>query len=380
MTSDHELQDQLSSRLHLLVAEPPAGRNLMPGIRKAARRRRTRVAAVSSTLGVTGVVVAGAVTTAAVRSNPVTGAAVGLAPTSSAGPASVPSSTAPARPSTVPSVGPGQSAVPAVTPTVVPAATTTPPIGVVTAPTDPAAVRAAPFYYSRTVNEQYGIRTAEATWAGQFSAGHSTVTSADGTHPFGPPVTPFTFETNYRTKLTWADFSTVPSAAELHEWMYGTPEQSRHLYGVDLTGTARGDQYAFSEGIDLITGMPTTAAFRLAVIAAVEQVRGVVLTQGVTDEVGRTGTQLALKAGGDVGAAGTTNEDIVDLNDGRLLQGTLSDADACHDGNVIWRGVYLEEGAVPNESTVVQPAVDAPTGHAASCVLPGEQAPPTAKP
>lgn len=379
MTSDHELQDQLSSRLHLLVAEPPAGRNLMPGIRKAARRRRTRVAAVSSTLGVTGVVVAGAVTTAAVRSNPATGAAVGLASTSSAGPSLGPRPTAAASPSTLPSVGPGQSAVPAVTPAVAPAATT-PPVGIVTAPTDPATVRAAPFYYSRTVNEQDGIRTAETTWAGQFSAGHSTVTSADGTHPFGPPAAPFTFETNYSTKLTWADFSTVPSAAALHEWMYGTPEKSRHLYGVDLTGTARGDQYAFSEGIDLITGTPTTAAFRRAVVAAVEQVRGVVVTQGATDEVGRTGIQLSLKAGGDVGAAGTTNEDIVDLKDGRLLQGTLSDADACQDGNVIWRGVYLEDGAVPNESTVVQPAVDAPTGHAASCVLPGEQTPPTAKP
>ena len=53
-------EEQLSRRLHSLVAQPPAGRNLVPAIHKAASRRRTRYLAVGTGVGATTVVLGGA--------------------------------------------------------------------------------------------------------------------------------------------------------------------------------------------------------------------------------------------------------------------------------------------------------------------------------
>lgn len=376
MTTDHELQEELASRMHCLVAQPPAGRNLMPGIRKAAHRRRTRVAAVSSSLGVTGVVVAGAVTAASLKGNPTAPLTVAATPSSDATPAVAPSaaatpsaaaatSAAPSAVSTSP-VPPSDKAVPT---SPAPSHVQTTSLG------DTAAdLLAAPYYYQRTINEQYGRRTERRAWIGRTAQGHVEQPLGGQAGVQSIPIGTAEFSTNYGEKLSWADFTVAPSSGQLHEWMYATRAQQVKDFGYDLAGTTRGNQLAFKEGEELLSETPTVPAFRLAVLDAMKQVPGVVVTSPVTDEIGRTGVQLSLNAGPNMGVG--TTLDIVDPSDGRLLQSTLADTPACSAGSVIWRAVYLEAGAVPDDTSVL-PEVAVPTlGQAADCVLPGEQTPP----
>jgi hypothetical protein len=329
MTTDDDLQEAFSRRLHGLVAHPPAGRNLLPGIRKAAGRRRARVAAVSSGLGVTGVVVAGAVTSASLQRSPAAQRVEAAAPS--------PSTSAATTPATVPS----QAASKQLPPTdKVPTTSPLPPHVVVAGlGDDAAALRAAPYYYQRTMYEDRGQWVYRSIWQSRTGAGRleqpdpvsGTVTSMD--------LGPADFTGEGGQLLTWADFSSTPSAGQMHQWLFG----------------ATGTRLAFKDVHDLLAETPSTKAFRLAALTAIEQIPGVTVTASVKDAIGRTGEQVAL---------GSTRY-IIDPADGRLLQEDLL-SDSCSSG-VGYRSVLLEAGAVGADNQVLAEQPVHPTGAPAGC-------------
>jgi hypothetical protein len=360
-------EEQLGRRLRAASANPPAGRDLLRGVHRASARRKARLAAVGSGLGVA-TVVAGGAGLAGIFSDGRTTAAGGVGTaTASAAPALSPSASTPAATALSPAVAPPASAPAVSAPSALPSAGA--------APTTPAV--AAEYWYQRTINEQYGIRSVRRAWVG-----------SDGSLKFQQPFPgkstaetvkdKWVFRTDSGASLSWSDFGTVPSAAQLHAWLYETPAASVKDFGHDLTGTPRANEYAFESGLQLLVETPATSAFRLAVIEAVKQVPGVTVAESVKDEVGRTGTQLSLHAAPDVGVATSTTSDIVDPVDGRLLQGEITDDSACPAGSLIWRAVYLESGSVANDTTVLPETIAAPTGQPANCSLPGAGVPPGA--
>lgn len=357
---------ELSRRLHGLVAHPPAGRNLMPAIHKASGRRKARFAAVGSGLGVA-TVVAGGAGLAGVFSDSRTTVAGGVGTaTASAPPALSPSASAPAATAPAPTVAPpaSVSAVPA--PSAVPSASAAPTTTTAAAPE---------YWYQRTINEQYGIRSVRRAWVDQN--GTITFEQPSGSDP--KPIRrtmAWTPPTVTGVPVSWSDFASTPSAAQLRAWMFETPAESVKHFGHDLTGTPRANEYAFDAGMALLLETPASPAFRLAVIDAVEQIPGVTVTTSVTDEVGRTGTQLSLHSAPDVGDPTSTEQNIIDPVDGRLLQGALVDTTACPAGSLIWRAVYLESGLVPDNKTVLPQGVAAPTGQPANCAVAGDRVPP----
>ena len=351
-------EQELSRRLRRLVDEPPAGRDLAAAVRRASAQRKARIAALGSGLGVTTVVVGGAA---------LAGVFTGSSPSGAVGGAPVGASTV-ATP-TIPT-GAQPSAV------VASAVASAKAVGPSVAPTTTGA--AAPqFWYERTINEQFGIRTVRRAWVGsnesiryqQPDPGRSTVTT----------VTEKWDETTAAgATLTWSDFVTAPTTVQLHAWMYETPAASVKHFGHDLTGTARADVYAFETAMQLLVETPATPAFRLAVIEAAKQVPGVTVADGVTDEIGRTGVQLSLHTAPDVGDGTSTDRDLVDPADGRLLQGELTDDSVCPAGSLVWRAVYLELGYVPDDKTALPETIAAPTGQPANCVTDGQNPPPGA--
>jgi hypothetical protein len=372
MISDEDLQVAVSSRMRQLVDRPPAGRDLMPAIRRASARRRARLAAVTSGLGVTGVVVAGASASGAFGTAPAPRSVAGSGGQAASASPALDASTSPTATAPV-MAGRTSSAVAAST---APASSALVPVA--PAAEDAATLRGARFYYERTVNEQYGIRSVRKAWIGKDTDGRVEQPAPGSTTNTVMAIGKTDFTTAAGAKLTWDDFSTTPTQATLHAWMYPTPAASIKDYGYDLTGTPRGDEYAFNSGEDLLRETPTTSAFRLAVVEAMKQVPGVVVRNSATDEIGRTGAMLSLHAAPNVGVATSAKQDIIDPTNGRLLQSTIIDPTACPSGSVMWRGIYLESGPVPTDTTVVAGALPFPGGTPANCVMPGESLPPGA--
>ncbi len=333
MTTDEELQDAFASRLHGLVSQPPAGRNLMPGIHKAAHRRRTRVAAVSSSLGVTGVVVAGAVTATSLKGSPA------AQPIQAAAATSAPAATAtPSVPATTTTPAPPTDKVPP---------TSAVPTHVMVAPRGDSAaeLRAAPYYYQRSIFEQDGQRSERRIWQAQTGNGHVEQPGPDPAVVISMSTGPADFMGEGGQPMTWADFSSTPTSAQMHQWLYGS------------TGT----RLAFKDVHDLLAETPTSKAFRLVALHEIEQIPGVTVTSSVTDEVGRNGKALTL---------GDTRY-IVDPTDGRLLQEELLSAGCTGSSNVAYRSVLLEAGSVGAGDEVLAPQTAGPTGVPADCGLAG---------
>jgi hypothetical protein len=374
MISDEDLQVLVSTRMRQLVDQPPAGRDLMSMIRRDSARRRGRIAAVGSSLSVTGVVVVcvGASGALGTHGAPDFVAVPGDLVASASPALDVVTSPAATVAATVTTGGPSAAAIPS-TPGASSAQVTVTP-----AAQDAATLREAPFYYERTVNEQNGIRSVRQAWIGRDTAGRVEQPAPGSTTDTVMTFDKADFTTAAGAKLTWDDFSTTPTPGTVHRWLFPSPASSIRDYGYDLTGTARGDEYAFSSGEGLLRETPTTPAFRLAVVDAMEQVPGVVVRASATDELGRSGIMLSLHAAPNVGVATSTTEDIVDPVDGRLLQSSIVDPPMCPSGSAIWRGVYLDSGPVPTDTTVVAEASAVPTGPPANCALPGEGLPPGA--
>ena len=274
-------EEQLSRRLHGLVAQPPVGRNLVPAIRKAAARRRTGYLALGSGVGVTTVVLGGAGLVGAFNASgdtapPLVGAtpsrSVAVSPPNPISAVAIPSRLGlPSAPAAA-----GSSALaPSMLPSASPSASVS--TGVPTS-SSPGSLgpAAANFFYSRTDNEQYGIRTVVGRWFSRTAEGAAAATSVNTSKPGEPPsLLQFDYRTHYNDEVPWAAFSVVPSAEQLHRWMFGSPVEAKTLFGYDLTGTARGNEYAFQEGLWLINETPSTPAFRLAVLEALKAVPGV---------------------------------------------------------------------------------------------------------
>jgi hypothetical protein len=240
----------------------------------------------------------------------------------------------------------------------------------------PAALRNAPFYYSRELSEQYGRRIVVKSWLSQFDSPVANGGPADSTPEHPVVAVSDKVKMYYGQSITWSDFQTTPSAAQLHLWLYGTAAGSQRYFGKQIQGSVRSYVYAMDTGADLVQGTPATDAFRLSVLAALKQVPGVVVTPQVRDEIGRSGVELTLNA---QSAGMGTLRDIFDPIDGTLLQSAIYTADGtCASGNLEWRAVFLEQGIVANVDTVITPLASPALGSPASCLEPGQQPPPPA--
>lgn len=132
-------------------------------------------------------------------------------------------------------------------------------------------------------------------------------------------------------RVAWQDINTLPTR----------PDALRGILSAGAKGSAA-EQTVRQAGV-LLTQAPVSPRLRAALYRVLADTPGAVVTEGVKDGVGRTGTQISWKWTEKYPAHSDHNPNwIVSPSDGRLLE--VNSMPGSRDGHIVQRATYLYAG------------------------------------